>query len=448
MANSEHLEKLKGPEIWNRWREQNPEIEPDLGGANLRNVDLTGANLSGAYLSKADLRDANLTGANLSGAHLGRADLSGAKLSQANLSLSHLGRADLFRAALIETNLSAAQLSKTDLREANLRGANLEGADLSGADLKKADLGKADLSRAFLSETDLCGAYLIGARLNDADLGHAHLRNADLRKANFEKASLRGAFLCRAILKEANLKDADLREANLSLADLSWATLTRADLRMANLVQTNLDGADITACSVYGISTWNVSLVGTNQSNLVITPPKESAIEVDNLEVAQFIFSFLDNANVQHMVDNINSKIVLILGRLTPERKAFLDTIRRELRQRNYLPVLFDFDRHTRRNFAEIVSSLANMARLVIADITDADGILGELQRIVPDLSSVPIQPLILVSRHEEGMFEHFVRYTWFLEPILYDDQIVRPPELCDRAIASAEAKAKVLSQK
>jgi len=448
MANSEHLEKLKEPEIWNRWREQNRELEPDLGGANLRNVDLTGANLSGACLSKADLRNAKLTGANLSGAHLGRADLSGANLSQANLSLSHLGRADLFRATLIETNLSSAHLSKSDLREANLREANLEGTDLSGADLKKADLGKADLSRAYLSEADLGGAYLIGARLNNADLGHAHLRNADIRKANLEKANLRGAFLCRAILKEANLKEADLREANLSLADLSWANLARADLRMANLVQTNLDGADITGCSVYGISTWNVSLVGTNQSNLVITPPKESPIEVDNLEVAQFIFSVLDNANVQHVVDNINSKIVLILVRVTPERKAFLDTIRLELRGRGYLPVLLDFDRHTRRDFAETASSLANMSRLVIVDITDADGILGELQRIVPDLSSVPIQPLVLVSRHEEGMFEHFARYAWFLEPILYDDQISRLPELCVRAIASAEAKAKVLSQK
>ena len=35
---------------------------------------------------------------------------------------------------------------------------------------------------------------------------------------------------------------------------------------------------------------------------------------------------------------------MLILGRFTPERKAVLDALREELRKRDYLPILFDFD--------------------------------------------------------------------------------------------------------
>jgi hypothetical protein len=38
MANPEHIEKLLevgGLERWNRWREQNREIDPDLTGAKL-----------------------------------------------------------------------------------------------------------------------------------------------------------------------------------------------------------------------------------------------------------------------------------------------------------------------------------------------------------------------------------------------------------------------------
>ena len=31
MANPEHLEILKqGVDVWNRWREENPEVKPDL----------------------------------------------------------------------------------------------------------------------------------------------------------------------------------------------------------------------------------------------------------------------------------------------------------------------------------------------------------------------------------------------------------------------------------
>ena len=68
-------------------------------------ADLRNANLSGANLSGADLRYANLSGANLSGADLYNAKLSGADLYNANLS-----GADLYN-----TNLSGA-----DLRNANL----------------------------------------------------------------------------------------------------------------------------------------------------------------------------------------------------------------------------------------------------------------------------------------------------------------------------------------
>jgi hypothetical protein len=44
------------------------------------------------------------------------------------------------------------------------------------------------------------------------------------------------------------------------------------------------------------------------------------------------------------MIDTIGSKVVLILGRFTEERKPVLDKLRNELRRRNYLPVMFDFE--------------------------------------------------------------------------------------------------------
>lgn len=41
MANKDHLAILKkGVEVWNSWRQEKPEIKPDLKGAMLQEVDL------------------------------------------------------------------------------------------------------------------------------------------------------------------------------------------------------------------------------------------------------------------------------------------------------------------------------------------------------------------------------------------------------------------------
>jgi hypothetical protein len=68
-----------------------------------------------------------------------------------------------------------------------------------------------------------------------------------------------------------------------------------------------------------------------------------------------------------------------ILGRFTPDRKAVLDAIREELRGRGYVPILFDFDRPNQTT-DETISTLAGMARFVIADLTDAKSVLQELR--------------------------------------------------------------------
>jgi hypothetical protein len=107
---------------------------------------------------------------------------------------------------------------------------------------------------------------------------------------------------------------------------------------------------------------------------------------VDNLEVAQFIYLLLKNQQIRNVIDTITSKVVLILGRFTPERKAVLDAIRDELRKRDYLPVVFDFEKPSHCDLTETVSTLAHMAKFVIADLTDAKSLPQELASIVPFL--------------------------------------------------------------
>ncbi len=280
------------------------------------------------------------------------------------------------------------------------------------------------------------------------DLSDANLYQANLYQANLSKANLHEANFYQANLHEANLSEASLGYAHLTYANLSKADLSKADLRRSSLVDTNLSYATLTNCSVYGISVWNVQTEGAIQDDLVITRRDEPMITVDNLDVAQFIYLLLNNQKIRQVINTVTSKVVLILGRFTPDRKAILDALRDELRKQNYLPVLFDFDRPRSRNFTETMKTLAHLARFVIADLTDPASIPQELQAIIPTLA-VPVQPVLLEGKSEYAMFVDFLKtYPWVLPVHYYTDQANLLASLKDHVIDPAECKAQELEKR
>jgi hypothetical protein len=282
-------------------------------------------------------------------------------------------------------------------------------------------------------QPDLSGAGLNEKNLSGANLSRANFFQARLTRTYFSNAFLSGANFSRTMLFEARFQEANLSGANFCCADLR-----KAWLQNALLVETNFKKANLTGCRVYGISAWNVKLVGAQQSDLVITPYDEPRITVDNLEVAQFIYLLLHNEKIREVIDTITSKAVLILGRFTPERKAVLEAIREEIRREHFLPIVFDFTPSAPQTTVETISTLAHMARFVIADLTDAKSVLQELQAIVPYNPSVPVQPLLLASQEEPGMFDFFRRFPWVLETYRYHslDEVLA---LVKQIIAGAE---------
>lgn len=342
MANQEHLKILKhGIDYWNSWREQCPEVMPDLRRADFSETDLSEVDFSSADLSNAILRGADLMGA----------------------------------------NLRRADLRETDLREAHLSGANLDSADLR----------KADLSEAYLGYANLCNTLLSGA---------------DFSRANLQEVLLCDAHLSNTILSNANLYKADLTAANLNGAILVGTNLTRATL---------ID------CSIHGISAWKVQLDGAKQLNLTITSNDEPTITVDNLEVAQFIYLLLNNRKIRDVINIIGQKGVLILGRFSEGRKPVLDALREKLRTLNFLPIVFDFERSTERDFTETILTLAGLSCFIIADITNPKSAPLELQITVPNYM-IPFVPIIQEGEQPFSMFQDLAgKYDWVLDILVYD---------------------------
>jgi uncharacterized protein YjbI with pentapeptide repeats len=375
MANPEHVELLKqGVEVWNEWIQENPNVVPDLSGA-----DLSYAKLAKARLSEANLENANLKEANLSGADLERAHLSGTDLSMANLNYAFLEDADLSMTILV----------RSKFRKAYLKQANLQGANITITALRESCLEGANLSRANLSWSNLSNANLEGANLSFANLTSTKLTGANLKSAN---------------LSFANLRSTGLENAQLNLADVS--------------------SAKISDCHIFGISAWGTNLKNASeQKNLKITLPQEPAIYVDNLEVAQFIYLLLHNPNIRGVIDTIGEKGVLILGRFTPERKAVLDAIRDKLRELGFVPMMFDFEKPTQRDFTETIKTLAGMSRFIIADITNPKSAPLELQAILPHYM-IPLVPILQKGEEPFAMFSDLdQKYRQWVLPLLKYDK-------------------------
>jgi uncharacterized protein YjbI with pentapeptide repeats len=396
MPNEDHFAIIKrGVTDWNEWRLANPETEPDLRYANL----------IGGLFNNANLRNANLESATL-----------------------------------------VCSFAGADLRQANLRGATLSGAYLEGADLGQADLSGATLKGTNLQEATLEDAKLSGTKFLGANLSSARLDRSRGR-ASFVEANLSDASLIGCDFRGIGSGGPDFRRANLKKTNLTSANLTEADLEGATLVETVLDGANISWAFVYGVSAWNISTVNLIKRDLTITPMSEdernlrksfvekllrgdgpfsdpSRITVDNLEVAQFIYLILNNQKIRDVINTITSKAVLILGRFTPpERKVILTAMKEKLRQMNFLPIVFDFERPTDRDFTETLMTLTGMSLFVIADITNPKSSPLELQTTVPNYM-VPFVPILQAGETPFSMFADLQnKYGWVLDVRTYDTQ-------------------------
>ena len=226
---------------------------------------------------------------------------------------------------------------------------------------------------------------------------------------------------------------------------LAKETSTRANLAYARLIGTNLTDATILNCRIYGVAIWGINLQGAKQENIIITAPGEPEITVDGIEVAQFIYLLLNNQKISNAIDTITSKAALILGRFTKKRKAVLDALRDELRKHNYVPILFDFDKPTSKDLTGTVTTLANMARFIIADQTDPNSLPHELATILTT-TIVPVKPILLNSKREYAMFIDLQRrFHWVLPTHRYDSQKQLIADLVQYVIQPAAEKAEEL---
>jgi uncharacterized protein YjbI with pentapeptide repeats len=219
MANPEHVAILKqGVKAWNKWRDDNPEIIPDLSGLKCTKEEFDGTPIYGSW----PLNRYNSNGPCVIG--------------------------------LAGINLQNSNLEKIVIKNANLRESNLKGAKLKSASLTYSALWNVDLSKASLAGADLSFNDAEGACLKRAFLKRSNLEHSWFSTSNFERAFLSDANLEWTRFDGANLKNAYLSGANLHYASLHIANLNNANLSKANLIKTHFRGADLTDANLLDVT--------------------------------------------------------------------------------------------------------------------------------------------------------------------------------------------------
>jgi hypothetical protein len=134
----------------------------------------------------------------------------------------------------------------------------------------------------------------------------------------------------------------------------------------------------------------------------------------------------------------------LLLGRFTKGRIAVLERLE-ALRQRGYVPIVFNFDKPETKDFTETVRILAGLSKFIIADITNPRSAPLELQATVPEIM-VPVQPIIEDRQTAFAMLEDLQRkHDWVFQTLRYSslDRLIETMD--EEIVGPAEAKFRQL---
>ena len=453
MANDEHLQLLADwQRSWNTWRRDNPDVRPDLSGADLtddslhlsfdmdfRHADLRNANISGLTLMGADFRDADLSAANAKGTQFVECKFEKARFgTPATVREPFIGEyiypsTTMHRPSIVVE----AQQPAATLEEAIFSRCTLQHAVLDCANLRETTFYSTNLADASLIGTDLYSAMFHDSNatrcnLRRANLTHANLHNLDLTNADLRDASLVGTRIGgTSILVMRNMvvgpggrvKSVESESSVRQGACLRGATLRGADLTTACLVDADLSQTDLTGAHVYGAAVWGTKVDEAIQTGLVISPHGAPLITVDDLAVAQLVYLISDNAHLRRVFDTLASKTVLILGRFSERQKPILDSLRPTLAAMDLVPIMFDFTPSSHIDETSTVLILASLARFIIADLSESRSVPHELATIIKE-APVPLLPIIRSDETPYAMFENLQRrYHWVLELFKYTNQ-------------------------
>jgi hypothetical protein len=181
---------------------------------------------------------------------------------------------------------------------------------------------------------------------------------------------------------------------------------------------------------VYGISAWDLKTdPAMKQSRLVIEKSYELYSDiiasgkipmmVDDIEMAQFVYYLSSHKNMRNMINILNSKGVLLLGKFKDGGLERLYKLMDWFKARNYTPMLFDFDRPNNLDYTETVITMAGLSKFIVADLSGG----SVPQELYATLSSFQKPVIVYSDQPAYSMFKDIKRKNRFSYEIVFADE-------------------------
>lgn len=296
----------------------------------------------------------------------------------------------------------------------NLRGLDFQEKFWERGSSEPPLLIEEDFSNSDLFSASLRNCVFLNCCFDKSNMIYTDLVDAYFESCTFKGTTIRLSKIGSAVFRNCVFEKADLSYCSAEETSFEGSKFINTKLEHMSLVSSDFSHTKIYNCYVYGISSWDLNLDCSVQKDLIITPRGKPTIKVDNIELAQFLYLLINNSKLRDAIDSISSKSVLILGNFSKERKKILDQIRKQLRNRNLIPILFDFEKPNSRDLTETIRLLALMSKFIIVDLSSPRSSPHELANIITENPSIKVFPIVLSGEKPYGMFEdHYKSYSW-----------------------------------
>jgi uncharacterized protein YjbI with pentapeptide repeats len=333
--------------------------------------------------------------------------------------------------SLIKEMPSIKMYSDKPLKNSVTQQISLKIAEIPEIKFKDMVLDNFDFSRLKWTHLESKNVIFKNCNFYKSDMKNSELNHCTFDNCNFEKANLINSNFNFSKLTDCIFKGSNLSKSEQFSTIYNNCSILDTSIMWSKLIETTFIESRIFNSKIFGAAIWNVKILNSETKNLIITKNDEPEIKIDNIEVAQFIYLILNNQKIRDVITTLTSKIVLILGRFTDERLKILESIKEVLILEGFVPVLFTFEKSPKRDLTETIQLLANISKLVIADVSDSKSIPQELSHIIPSTPSLPIQPIIVAEQKEYSMFEHWNRYEWVRPIFEYRNEAHIRTEIC-----------------
>lgn len=146
--NKKHLKVFRrGVSAWNKWRNKNPNVIPELTG-----IKLTAEDLDGVNLREADLRTVTFENVNLNNSLLENANLEGSKLKHVSFILANLRGANFNNTKIIESNFNESNCNKAVFENAFICNCSVDGASFWKCNFKEAESESFSISKKTMED--------------------------------------------------------------------------------------------------------------------------------------------------------------------------------------------------------------------------------------------------------------------------------------------------------